>query len=232
VHLNDGPRVEFCGEIYPLDVHRAFSIGREGDLVVDSNRFLHRNLLEVRAVDVLWWLSNVGSKLSVTVVSGDGNVHAWLGPSGRLPLVFSKTSVWFTAGATTYELDIVIDEALFASIPSPDADDGLEPTTSLVVSLTPEQMRVVVSLCEPLLAKKIGSPSEIPTSAVAAARLGWTLTKFNRKLDLICEKFATRGVQGLRGGPDGLSVNRRSRLVEYAIATHMVTSADLGLLDR
>lgn len=226
------PRVEFCGEVYTLDSAQPFTIGREGDLVVDSNRFLHRHFLQVCSVDNFWWLTNIGSKLSVTVVSGEGSVQAWLGPQGRLPLVFAKTSVWFTAGATTYEIMIHLDEAPFTTTPAVDPHENVEPTTSLTAALTPEQMEMLVVLCQPLLAKEVATPSEIPTSALAAERLGWSLTKFNRKLDLVCEKLAAGGVQGLRGDSDRLAVNRRSRLVEYAIATRMVTKADLSLLAR
>ena len=36
-----------------------------------------------------------------------------------------------------------------------------------------------------------------PSSADAAARLGWTVTKFNRKLDNVCQKLADAGIRGL-----------------------------------
>jgi hypothetical protein len=39
-------------------------------------------------------------------------------------------------------------------------------------------------------------------------------------------------VRGLHGGPDRLAVNRRARLVEYALASRMVEKPDLVLLDR
>ncbi|MNL64390.1 hypothetical protein D3C87_1886000 [compost metagenome] len=72
----------------------------------------------------------------------------------------------------------------------------------------------------------------IPTSGAAAKRLGWSITRFNRKLDNVCGKFDTLGVRGLRGDSHGYATNRRVRLVEYAIASHIVTRADLALLDR
>ena len=40
-----------------------------------------------------------------------------------------------------------------------------------------------------------------------------------------------RSVKGLRGGPKQLATNRRARLVEYAVTSRLVTSADLPLLD-
>jgi hypothetical protein len=39
-------------------------------------------------------------------------------------------------------------------------------------------------------------------------------------------------VQGLRGGRGKLATNRRARLVEYAVASHLVSRDDLVLLER
>jgi hypothetical protein len=36
--------------------------------------------------------------------------------------------------------------------------------------------------------------SELPTSAAAAQRLGWSITRFNRKLDNVCDKLDRQGV--------------------------------------
>ncbi|MGJ3403836.1 hypothetical protein [Glutamicibacter sp. Je.9.36] len=52
----------------------------------------------------------------------------------------------------------------------------------------------------------------------AAARLGWGITKFNLKLDNVCDKLDKAGVAGLRGGPGKLATNRRARLVEHAVS--------------
>ena len=56
-------RVEFCGESLDVPPDRPFTIGREADLVVDDNRFLHRRFLELRAQGGMWWLANVGDQL-------------------------------------------------------------------------------------------------------------------------------------------------------------------------
>ena len=68
-------------------------------------------------------------------------------------------------------------------------------------------------------------------SSEAAARLGCSMTTFNRKLDNVCEKLDKIGVDGLRGGRGKLATNRRARLVEYAVATRLVSTDDLALLD-
>lgn len=46
----------------------------------------------------------------------------------------------------------------------------------------------------------------------------------------LCAKLAREGVRGLRGGPDGLALDRRLALVEHAVDVRLVTSEDLGLL--
>lgn len=226
-----GARIEFCGEVYQLDPEGVFVVGREGDLVVDDNPFLHRRFLELRRADGLWWLANVGSQLSATVADV-GGLSAWVPPGASLPLVFPRVSVWFTAGPTTYEVEITLDTPLFGASPaamSAAPDDGTTTVEPLVP--TPEQHRLLLALAEPALRRADGSRSEIPSSADVARRLGWTMTKLNRKLDALCEKLDRQGVRGLHGGPDQLASNRRSRLVEYALSTRLVTREDLSLLD-
>jgi hypothetical protein len=224
--------VEFCGEVYDLDPERPFSIGREGDLEVDSNPFLHRRFLELHHADGVWWLANVGSQLAATVSAADGTINAWIGPGARLPLVLPRAAVWFTAGPTTYELEIVVDGAAFGTTPPPPP-----PASDLAATVDPlqpsaEQRLLLLALAEPALRRGQGSStSEIPSSADAARRLGWTLTKFNRKLDALCEKLGRHGVRGLHGGPDQLASNRRARLVEYALSTRIVSREELSQLD-
>ena len=57
------------------------------------------------------------------------------------------------------------------------------------------------------------------------------MTKFNRKLDNVCQKLADAGTRGLHGGPGKLASNRKARLVEHALSTRLVSERDLALLD-
>ncbi len=70
----------------------------------------------------------------------------------------------------------------------------------------------------------------LPTSAQAAKRLGWTLTRFNRKLDNVCDKLERAGVAGVHGTVQAGASNRRTRLVDYALSTLLVTADDLPKL--
>lgn len=221
--------VDFCGELHhPVDGR--LTIGREADLVLDDdNPFLHRQFLLISQHEGLWWLANTGTQLTATVSDADGGMQAWLSPGGSLPLVFARTAVWFTAGPTTYEFEILLADSAYQRI-------GLEPGESDAdatigrVSLTPDQKLLIVALCEDVLRRGDRGAGLVPQSAVAAARLGWTTTRFNRKLDNVCGKLADLGVRGLHGGVTRSASSRKARLVEYAMASRIVTLEDLDLL--
>ena len=227
-------RVDFCGELSVADPARPFTIGREGDLVIDDNPYLHRRFLRVEFADGMWWLANLGTALSVTVADDNGLMQAWLCPGARVPLVFHRTMVWFTAGPTTYDFVLELDDPPFVpAIEEASAAGGK--TVGATISrttFTPAQLLLVLALAEPLLRRGERGSGAIPSNNEAAKRLGWTYAKFNRKLDNVCQKLVKHGVPGLHGDQSALASNRRARLVEYAVAARLVTRDDLGLLDR
>ena len=223
-------RIDFCGEAYTASPGEEFVVGREGDLEVDDNPYLHRRFLLLTEERGLWWIANVGSLLSATITDGSGGVQAWLPPGARLPIVFPVVQVLFSAGSTTYDFTIENDEQFFSTTNIHAGASGS--TTIGVVPLTSSQRLLVLALAEQVLRQDSPGRGEIPGSAEAAERLGWPLTTFNRKLDNVCEKLDKVGVQGLRGGRGKLATNRRARLVEYAVASRLVSRDDLILLER
>lgn len=222
-------RVEFAGESLPVDPSRPFAIGRDGDLVVDDNRYLHRRFLVIRAEGGLWWLENSGSRLAATVTDSTGRVQASLAPGARLPIVFDRLHVLFSAGSTTYDLELVSDGAFAVTEPAAPVEAG--DATVGDVPLSPAQRLLIVALAENVLRRTESGRGEVPGSSEAARRLGWTLAAFTRRLDTVCAKLEREGVTGLRGGRGRLATNRRLRLVEHAVATRIVTRDDLALLD-
>jgi hypothetical protein len=223
-------RVEFAGEWFDPVADQPFTIGREGDLAVDDNPYLHRAFLEITRREGLWWLTNVGSRLSATLSSAGGAVQSWLSPGASLPLVFAECVIVFTAGPTTYEIGVQTTTAPFAMAANA-ASAQLGDATVMPSQLTALQKALIVALAEPMLRREGVGVSELPTSTKAAERLGWSMSRFNRKLDNVCDKLDRMGVQGLRGGAGRLASNRRARLVEYAVSSQLVTRADLALLD-
>ena len=225
---HDQPTIEFCGELTAVD-RDPFSIGRDADLIIDDNRFLHRRFLCIIRQHGLWLLANTGHLLTATVSDQAGRLEAFLAPDATLPLVVETTTVRFTAGPTSYEFTIHLPDPAFNVHDVTRTDEG--DTTIGTVTFTPDQLRLVIALAEPALRGDGRSRTLIPSSSDAARRLDWTITKFNRKLDNVCQKLASQGIRGLHGDPGCLASNRRARLVEYALAVRLVTVDDLHLLD-
>lgn len=227
--MNSVAKLEFCGEWHVLPSDRHFVIGREGDLVIDDNPYLHRRFLDIEHRDEFWWMANRGNQLSATLSDREGRFQAWLAPGAHVPLVFEAMTVRFTAGATSYDFNVFLPSPIFEFTPLAGPSDGS--TTLGRVVFTPEQHLLVVALAEPSLRTDGTGRSPVPSSAEAASRLRWPLTKFNRKLDNVCQKLKRAGVRGLHGEAGNLASDRRARLVEYAMAVRLVTPADLALLD-
>jgi hypothetical protein len=222
--------IDFCGEVHVVAPGDVFSVGREGDLAIDDNPFLHRRLLEFGHDSGFWWLRNVGSRLAVTVSGQAGTLQSWIGPGSALPLVLPQVGVLFTAGDTTYEIDVACGQPHFHEV-GPDVDvDGT--ATLGQVPLTSKQLLLILALAEPTLRRSGTGTSVLPTNVEAATRLGWSITTFNRKLDNVCEKFSKAGVKGLRGDAHRLATNRRARLVEYVVAAKIVGPEHLTLLEE
>ena len=213
--------LEFCGEWFHIDPGEPFLVGREGPLELDDNQYLHRRFLVISHVDGMWWIENIGARLSATLADAEGVTPAYLQPGARLPLVYADTTLLFTAGRTTYEMRLVNNQPAYVpSAVSETSESGA--TTIGPIELTNSQLLLVLALSEPVLTGR-GTTSSIPSSQNAADRLGWPITRFNRKLDHVCDRLTRYGVRGLHGGPEKLAVNRRARLVEHAVATRLVT---------
>ncbi len=222
--------IDFCGEAVAID-HVPFTIGRSADFVIDENPYLHRHFLQLYfADDGVPMLANTGSQLVATVSDPDGKMEAMLSPGATMPIVFSDTLVRFAAGSTQYEF--TIEREITAAVPelAEAGDDGT--ATMGRIDLTLDQKLLVLSLAESALRDGSGSSAVIPTTAEAARRLGWKTTKYNRKLDNVCDKLATLGIRGLHGDAGSHAANRKGRLVEFALSSRLVTRDELVLLDQ
>jgi hypothetical protein len=219
-------RIEYCGEWHELKTGEMLTIGREADLVIDDNPELDARIVEVFDEGGMWWIASTATSTVVQVSDPSGRVSAELSPGDRAPVVFEPAQVVFTAGPTTYEFTVHGDVPYSAAATSAE----LRPERVELPRLTANQRLLLVVLCEPSLRRPSSARGEFPTSAEAAARLGWSLTAFNRKLDNVCDRLDRAGVAGLRGGRGNLATRRRVRLIEYALAARLVTVDDLALL--
>lgn len=216
--------MEYCGEWYDVATDGALTVGRDADVVIDDNPALDAAALRVAHDGELWWLESLSESLKVQVSDPGGRVSAELGPGARVPVVLAPLHVVFSAGPTTYEFSVHGDLPFRASATSAE----LAPSRVVAPRLTPAQRLLLVVLCEPTL--RGGTAGRYPTSAEAAARLGWSLTAYNRKLDNVCDRLDRAGVTGLRGSRGRLATDRRARLIDYAIQSRLVTVDDLALL--
>ena len=223
-------RVDFAGEITELQPGQTLTIGREAELSLDDNPYLHRHFLTLQHTEGLWWVVNVGNRIGANLTDPGGLIRSQLAPGARGPLVLPETVLTFSAGPTTYELLLNTENAAFEPLPPRQVTDGT--MTIGAIPLTISQKLLILALAEPVLRRAGTGTAEVPASAAAAARLGWTLTRFNRKLDNVCDKFERIGVRGMRGGPGRAASNRRAQLVEYAVTSLLVTHDDLPLLDQ
>jgi hypothetical protein len=219
-------RAEYCGEWYDVNVGGILTIGRAADLVIDDNPELEPLLLKVFAEHGVWWIASTATARVVQVSDPSGRVSTTISPGGRAPVVFHPAHVVFSAGPTTYEF------ALHGGLPySATATSAeLRPDRVDLPRLTAAQRLLLVVLCERALRYPSRPSSDYPSSADGAARLGWSLTAFNRKLDNVCDRLDRAGVAGLRGGRGNLATRRRARLIEYSLSAGLVTVEDLALL--
>lgn len=223
-------RVDLAGEVRVVMPGELLTVGRNGDLAIEDNPYLHRLLLRFAVVEGFWWVDNVGSRIPVHLADEARLSISTLAPGARLPLVFGRSSATFEAGSTHYEL--LIEQDVDVVGVRPDGAVGAGDTTLGLPQFTQSQLVAILALAEPLLRYTGHGASGVRTAVEAAARLGWTQTRFNRKLDNVCDKLTKLGVKGLHGGPTRLAGGRRARLVEYALAARWVTVEHLPLLDR
>lgn len=219
-------RVEYCGEWHDVRAGESLTVGRVADLVIDDNPELDDRLLEIFRENDAWWLESTSTSRTVQVSDPSGRVSAELAPGERVPIVFDPAHVVFAAGRTTYEF------ALHGELPYSAFATSAERRLGTVdlPRLTHNQRLLLVVLCERALERPASGRGDFPTSAEAAARLGWSLTAFNRKLDNVCDRLDRVGVPGLRGGRGNLATRRRVRLIEFALASGLVRKEDLALL--
>ena len=227
--------VDLAGEVRTLDAGETLTFGRAADLVVDeANRYLHRVLGRFSWHSGWWWIENLGSQIDLEVVGDDGTLVRLAprpedGPGAASPLT-ARHLVRFEAGGLRYELVV---QASGGAVPvGVPAGEIPGETTSRYgyLDLTDEERLLVTALAEPVLRDPAAGPDAMVPNRAIAARLGWSITKFNRKLDYLCTRLTRSGVRGLQGERGGEATNRRWRLVEHAVAARLVSAEDLDLL--
>lgn len=218
--------IDFVGEVHEISPGHEFTFGRMADLEVDENPYMHRTVGKFVDRHDRWWLVNIGSSIAIELYDRDSRSSAKIMPGTEQALPGSDMVVRFTAGATTYEIDITTEA---------DSQFEIEESTDTMalsdLPMTDSQLQLILALAEQKL-REPQAPLVVPASKEAATRLGWSITKFNRKLDNVCEKLTKAGVTGLKSSASSLNTDRRRHLVEYGITSGLIDSSMLPLLDE
>jgi hypothetical protein len=227
-------RVDFCGELTVVEPDDELTFGRSADLHIDTNRHLHRVLGRFWSRGDAWWLTNEGRNITIQIADADSRSSVQLAPGSEIALSFPNSILRFRAGVTDYELIVQVPDRGADDDDTDDdllsADDELGDTIALGdLMLTDEQRLLLLALAEPTL-RDPHTTEDLPTNRAVARRLGWSITKFNRKLDNLCNRFTKLGVGGLRGSIDQLATDRRRRLVEHAIESGLIHRSQLDRL--
>ncbi len=223
--------LDYCGEEHRLTPDDSLSFGRVADLEIDTNPYLHRVLGVFECREGHWFLFNVGGGIVLNVADRAGPTAATLAPGRSLGLSMAEFAVSFVAGRTRYELDAAledIEDPLEADLQSREGQQTLEWG---VVELNPDQHLLLVDLAAPRLVDPHVADHDGKSKAESARRLGWSLSKYNRKLDHLCLKLDRAGVPGLCGVEGGEASRRRRLLVDHALSVGLVTRDDLAVLD-
>lgn len=204
------------------------TFGRGATLDIDSNPFLHREVGRFIDIGDVWWVENRSRSSSLRLNAG--GFSTLVPPRTRAPLTDQDVEVEFEAGPCRYHLDLHLE---VPPTPVRDTESSHDERTMTrrpgYLHLSDEERVMCAVLAESVLR----DPSRIvdlPRNDAAADRLGWTLTKFNRKLDQLCLKVHRLGIPGMRTS-SGRATGRRLHLVNYLVSSEIITADDLALLD-
>ncbi len=223
--------VWFGGDRRQLATDDTLTIGRNADLSLADNPHLHRKLMLIQHVDGVWWVSNVGTSVIVRIYDDRSPSSIKLAPGSTVPVGFQAGTMRFDAGSLSYEIGFHLSSTPDLSNEISN-ESGHETVGVKDLHLNLEQRMMVVALAENRLRNPDAVLADIPANRNVAMSLGWTVTKFNRKLDNLCLRLDRRGVSGMRGDVASLASNRRELLVEFLINQGVIDVDDLIDLDN
>lgn len=222
--------VTFEGTPHTVTTDQEFTFGRAASLIIDSaNRELHRVQGVLRFDNGSWHVHNNARATSLVVTHHESPSFSKVAPGATLVLPFASCSITFSAGRANYRLDVVDESAVDAPNPVPTVSAGDRTVTAGHLIFNEEQFQLLAVLGEPRMAGPV-SVADLPSNRQIAKRLGWNVSKVNRKLDNLCLKLDKVGVQGLRGDMAGAARMRRVNLANYVVESGLLTEETLALL--
>lgn len=190
--------VEFAGEIH--HVTRQLTFGRAGDLCIDDNQYMHRWVGEFLHDSGYWWLANRGSRIPLTLISGDGK-WVQLPPGATQALAEGSGVVRFRAGQANYEL------SYHGAPPGPGSgaapqDEGGDQTLRFKIELTPREVDYMVSFCAPQFSQ--AANNSLPSYNQVAECWGVSVKTVDNALQNLRRKIREAGLTGAESS-DGLA---------------------------
>ena len=224
--------LEFCGEDHTLTPGSSLTFGRSADLEIDDNPYLHRVLGRFSQTGEVWRLENLGRRTVMHLRDASSASSAVIAPGASAAILYGEFVCAFAAGPTRYELTGALESHEWATdLMGPAGLTGTETMDWGRVDLNDDQRLLLLAMCERRLLDPHDTDGLPLTNGQGAARLGWSVTKFNRKLDHLCEKLDRAGVPEVHGGVGANAIDRRRRLIDHALTVGLVTAEELALID-
>ena len=195
-----------------IPVKERLSFGRNADLELDVNPHLHRLVGEFAFMSGAWWVSNLGSRLFISVVSSDGT-RVDLAPGARQMLMSERGSIRISVGLAKYELEYHLAAQISPEPVQSEPSTGA--TTDFQAVLTPREVDFLVTFAAPILD---GSGDAIPSYAEVAAR--WSVSTKTLDNTLQSVKRKLRNARLARDEP-------LDTLVRIAISHSLISRSDL-----
>ena len=204
--------VRFVGEKYRPTSDLTF--GRDAELVLDDNNYLHRRAGRFRLRSGTWWLENLGSRLRLTMLSSDGSLID-LQPGASSPLLGPAGEVSLNAGPTRYQIDYELNEDHETWHDTLQGREAGVDTMTYGVILTPRELDFVVVMAQGRLTGRLGP---LPSHEEIATIWGVSHKTVDNTLQRLRSKLRKQNVG---------FVQSAETLVEYLVTQGLVTMADL-----
>lgn len=204
--------VRFVGESYRPTAELTF--GRDAELSLDDNNYLHRRAGRFRLRSGTWWLENLGSRLRLTMLSSDGSLID-LQPGASSPLLGPGGEVSLNAGPTRYQIDYELNQDHETWDDTLQGREAGVDTMTYGVILTPRELDFVVVMAQGRLTGRLGP---LPSHDEIAKIWGVSHKTVDNTLQRLRSKLRKQNVG---------FVQSAETLVEYLVTQGLVTLADL-----
>ncbi len=204
-----------------------FTFGRSPDCSLQltvSDRSIPRVAGRISWSGQTWELKNVSTSRPLYIVDNVGLKRTL--PVGDVAAIRPGRTRVLVVGAQTHEISVAIDEVADTehSIAVPTASDASEETT--MPPITRNERIALVALAEGYLLPYPRYDPAPRTYGAAAERLGVPEATVRKRVENVRNKLIASGVFQIEAS------DARAGLVEFVLATQLVRSADLALLDE